>query len=235
MQAPTVDVVWGLNGMLAAAGASSVVIVDVLSFSTSLDAACSRGARVYPFGWHEDGVHDFAAAVNAEVAARRPEGGGAAPSLSPPTLLNLTPGSRLVLPSPNGSALSADSPAARTLAACLRNAASVARYVNATERRAVTIVAAGERWPDGSLRVAHEDQIGAGAVAAHLAGRKSEEALAAQAVFAAAVGRLEHVLLDTASGRELRDRGYARDVTFASALNCSATVPVLRDGAYVAA
>ena len=135
--------------------------------------------------------------MNAEVAARRPEGRRSGTEPVPSDASEPDAGQPSgAAPRPNGSALSADSPAARTLAACLRNAASVARYVNATERRAVTIVAAGERWPDGSLRVAHEDQIGAGAVAAHLAGRKSEEALAAQAVFAAALGRLEHVLLD---------------------------------------
>lgn len=220
--------------MHAATSASTLVIVDVLSFSTALDVACSRGATVYPFEWHDDRAWEFARSVGAGVAAPRGGEDTGAPTLSPPSLRHLTPGSRLVLPSPNGSTLSATSRARCTIAGCLRNASAVARHVNARGGD-VIVVAAGERWPDGSLRVALEDQVGAGAICRHLDGERTEEALGAEAVFAAASGRLERALLGTASGRELRERGFGRDVAFAADLDCSAVVPVLRHDAYVAA
>lgn len=220
--------------MRAATSAPTLVIVDVLSFSTALDVACSRGAVVYPFERHDDRAREFARSVGADVAARRGGEDAGAPTLSPPSLRRLTPGSRLVLPSPNGSTLSVMSRARCTVAGCLRNGRAVARHVDG-EGGDVTVVAAGERWPDGSLRVALEDLVGAGAVCRHLDGERTEEALAAEAVFAAASGRLGQALLGTVSGRELCERGFEHDVAFAADLDCSATVPVLRHGAYTAA
>lgn len=73
---------------------------------------------------------------------------------------------RLVLPSPNGSAI-ASATAGTVVAACLRNATAVARWLGfrlADSGTAVTVIAAGERWPDGSLRPALEDLLGAGAL-----------------------------------------------------------------------
>ena len=96
---------WGPDGLDAiAAGAATVVIVDVLRFTTAVSVAVARGAEVLPYTW---GVGDAAAAYarrhDAELAGRREDGDW---SLSPTDLLCLPTGSRLVLPSPNGSALS---------------------------------------------------------------------------------------------------------------------------------
>ena len=84
---------------------------------------------------------------------------------------------RLVLPSPNGSAIAAavTTPSSQTdlLAASLRNVTATSRWIAGrglgTPDRPVTVIAAGERWPDGSLRPALEDLLGAGAVIAALA------------------------------------------------------------------
>jgi 2-phosphosulfolactate phosphatase len=151
--------------------------------------------------------------------------------LSPVSLAKLPPGYRLVLPSPNGSTLAAESEADVILVACLRNASAVADYLN-TRGGDVAIVAAGERWPDGSLRVALEDFIGAGAVVAHWTGRKCIEATAAQAVFERFSNELEGAIRSTVSGQELIERGFEEDVAFAASIDQSNAVPILVDGAF---
>lgn len=86
------------------------------------------------------------------------------------------------------------------------------------------------------MRVAVEDAIGAGAIAAHLAdaGGLSPEAGLAAAQFAAAHARgLHEVLSATASGRELVADGYGVDVELAAALDASQAVPRLRGGVLV--
>lgn len=97
----------------------------------------------------------------------------------------------------------------------------------------VAVIPAGERWPDGTLRPAVEDLIGAGAILRHLAGAASPEARAGIAMFEGLAERVEAVLFEGASGRELADNGYAEDVRLASELDVSDAVPRLVDQAYV--
>ena len=78
---------------------------------------------------------------------------------------------RLVLPSPNGSTVSARLAAAgaTVVGVSLRNAAAAAAWVRARAGDGpVAVVAAGERWYDGPLRPAAEDLWGAGAFIAAL-------------------------------------------------------------------
>jgi 2-phosphosulfolactate phosphatase len=98
--------------------------------------------------------------------------------------------------------------------------------------RPVGVVAAGERRPDGSLRPALEDLVGAGAVLHALGGRPSPEARAAVAAFLAAAADLPATLAGCASGRELAARGQAADLRLAAEHDVSRVVPRLRDGAF---
>lgn len=67
---------WGENGVRQLALVNDVVIiVDVLSFSTCVEVANSRGAIVFPYGWKDESVSGFAASVNAELASFRRAGG----------------------------------------------------------------------------------------------------------------------------------------------------------------
>jgi len=138
------------------------------------------------------------------------------------------------MPSPNGSTLSfiAASFGNRVIAGSLRNAMAVADAVRA-QGQSVAVIAAGERWQSGNLRLALEDLIGAGAIVSYLdESRLSPEAKSAKAVFQSVKLNLRSTLMECASGRELVDRGFAEDVEIASCLNESSVVPLLMEGAF---
>jgi 2-phosphosulfolactate phosphatase len=229
---------WGPAGAQSlAAGVDVLVIVDVLSFTTSVEVAVARGARVYPCRYGDDWAVSFAQSIGAILAVPRQSVSSDAPySLSPVSLTAIPAETNLVLPSPNGSAISVLSAqlGRPILAGCLRNAAAVAAAAQA-RGSVVGIVASGERWRDGGLRPAYEDFVGAGAIIDALpSGNRSPEAQAAVSAFHAAREDVGHHLRNCASGRELVTLGYAGDVQIASALNVSETVPVLREAAYTA-
>jgi 2-phosphosulfolactate phosphatase len=236
---------WGPAGLRAIApGAVAVVVVDVLRFTTAVSVAVGRGGVVLPYVWAAgDAARAYAARHDAELAGRREHGGW---SLSPTDLARLPAGGRLVLPSPNGSALAFgardDVPDAVVLAGCLRNASAVAA-VAAALPGPVAVVAAGERWRGdlGPLRPSVEDLVGAGAVVrgiVEVGGRDtaaaSPEARAAMAAFDAARDDLHGCLAGSVSGRELLARGWSDDVAAAAALDAEAVAPVL-DGSEFAA
>ena len=233
---------WGAEGVQHLAPLSSVVvIVDVLRFTTAADVAVARGAAVYPYHSRDD---DAAEAYAREVGAQLAEWRGATTlqrpySLSPASLLNISAGERLVLPSPNGATLSflAAETSAMVFAGCLRNATAVAGAAR-EHGVVVTVIAAGERWgrESGSLRPAVEDLLGAGAILTALAAAApSPEARAAMAAFQTAQPHLRAQLLACASGRELVQKGFAQDVEIAAEYDASHSVPVLRERAFHAA
>ncbi|MDJ0768063.1 MAG: 2-phosphosulfolactate phosphatase [Ilumatobacter sp.] len=235
---------WGIAGLRALAPASDVVVVvDVLRFTSAVSVATSRGAVVYPYRWRDDTAAAFAAARGAVLAGAREHG---PVSLSPTDLMTLPPGSRIVLPSPNGSTLSAEAVELGTpfvLAGCLRNATATARRAMVLANGGpIAVVAAGEHWPaDAGLRPCVEDLLGAGAVLAALdpsaavaAPRCSPEAAAARSAFVAARPSLSETLAASGSGRELARRGWADDVDTAAALDADGAASQLVDDAYAA-
>jgi 2-phosphosulfolactate phosphatase len=222
---------WGPQGVQRLAPhVATIVIVDVLRFTTAVETACSGGVTVFPYRWKDETAAAFA--TEKEVIL-----GGApgAPSLSPLSLRGLEAGTRVVLPSPNGatcSLLAAES-GGSVLAGCLRNAAAVASWLNG-HAGPVGVIACGELWSDGSIRPSLEDMLGAGAVLSRLRRTRSHEADAAVAAFDRTRDRLPDTIRDCASGRELVALGHAEDLPWCAALDVSPTVPVLRAGAYVA-
>jgi 2-phosphosulfolactate phosphatase len=227
---------WGLRGLEAAGvGADVVLVVDVLSFSSAVDVAVGRGAIVYPFARRDASAQAFAEAHGALVAGSRDSVSPTHPlSLSPTSLRKVPPGCTLVLPSPNGSMLSvvAMGMGPAVVAGCLRNATAVARAARA-HGRTILVLAAGERWPDGSLRPALEDLLGAGAILSALRGSFSPEAAVAAASFSAE--NVRSLIEASASGHELIARGFGEDVELSTAHDESEVVPILVDGAYRAA
>jgi len=153
-------------------------------------------------------------------------------SLSPVSLIPISKGTRLVLPSPNGSSLSLATAATPTLTGCLRNCRAVALAAMNYGQR-IAVVPAGEKWSDGSLRPSFEDLIGAGAIISYLEGSSSPEAQAAATAYRGVQQSLGCLIKQCGSGKELIDRGFEQDVELAAKLNISDCVPTLVDGAYV--
>jgi 2-phosphosulfolactate phosphatase len=233
---------WGPTGAHAIAeGADVAVVVDVLSFTTTTCVAVERGTIVLPFLWKDGRAVKYATARDATLAVGRFEArsledaGGTAVSLSPAAMSRVAGVDRVVLPSPNGSSICfglADA-GATVVGACLRNRASVAHWLSARPDATIAVVAAGERWPDDSLRPCAEDLWGAGAVLAALdLSDASLEARLAAAAFRAVEADLRAELTACASGQELVDAGFGEDVEVAAEFDVADVVPVLAGGEF---
>jgi len=237
---------WGAAGAAAHASSSScLVIVDVLSFTTSVTVAAEAGTQVFPYAWADQTAADFARQHQAQLAVGRRAVSADTPwSLSPAALRRAPFTPRLVLPSPNGSAICAAASAgeAVVIAACLRNAHAVGRFLSkrgyGTPGQPLAVIAAGERWPDDSLRPAVEDLLGAGAVIAAMNQHRetvlSPEAETARTCFGATAD-IAAAVADSVSGRELTANGFPDDVAIAVEADSCQHVPVLTSLAFTAA
>lgn len=235
-----VHVEWGLIGARqAAARGDDVVIVDVLSFSTTVTVAAERGidCLVYSGGelTERGGREAVAAELGAVAATGKRSAGPGRFSLSPASLLGITGVRTALFTSLNGAlAVSATAGSPFVAIGCLRNRSATAELIAgrlaADPDRRVSLVACGEHWssvvPDEEgLRPCVEDLLGAGAIAADLARRGlrvSAEATAAAAVFTALGGLPD----DLVSSRELIAAGFGDDVRIAAQLDVTAIVPV---------
>lgn len=156
-----------------------------------------------------------------------------------------------MLPSPNGSTIAAllAATGVPVIGVSLCNAAAAAAWVG---DRTVAVVAAGERWPDGTLRPAVEDLWGAGAFISALCesgcfGPRPRRSASGCAVSGCSVlgcsvearsalvayqsiNDLDLALRSCGIGRELIGQGFADDVAVAADAGSSEAVPVLVDG-----
>ncbi|RJO70935.1 hypothetical protein D5S18_27560 [Nocardia panacis] len=232
---------WGLAGATTlAAECVAIVVVDVLSFTTAVSVAVDAGMAVLPYPWR-DSAADFAREAGAELAVGRSSVSLEQPwSLSPAALRRAPAAKRLVLPSPNGSAISSAVDGIPVVASCLRNASSVGSWILeqgwGTVESPIAVIAAGEHWPGGQLRPAIEDWFGAAAVIAALAqggaDSLSPEALSACASYQG-ISDLPALIRESSSARELSSHGFGADVDIALELDASRSVPALLEGAFV--
>lgn len=198
---------WGTAGLDRLAPADVVVVVDVLRFSSTIAAQVEAGERVaLDAGAHAESLN------GAAVAAR-------AASLDPaPTVLL-------------GALCNASAVAAAILAEQQRRG----------DRTSIAVIACGElasRGPGAELRFAVEDLLGAGAVIDALGAlgidHTSPEAAAAGEAFRGLRGAVRHLLTASGSGQELDERGLRDEVLATAEVNATASVPVLREGVFVA-
>lgn len=233
---------WGPTGA-GAVVAGVAVVIDVLSFTTTLGIAVERRITVLPYRWKDERAGAYAEARDAVLAVGRLEAREQAGqvSLSPAAMAAVVGVERIVLPSPNGSTISfaLAETGARVLGASLRNASAVAAQVATLmgEGASCAVIAAGERWPDDTLRPAIEDLWGAGAVIAGLVDLGvhglSPEARVAEQAFRAVRDDLGAQLAACAGGVELVEAGFADDVEIAAQLDVSRVVPALDGEAFV--
>ncbi|MCI0415899.1 2-phosphosulfolactate phosphatase [bacterium] len=221
---------WGMHGLHALSECRTFIIIDVLSFTTCVSIALARKAIVFPYRWKGPTAQSFADEHRAVIAEMRDVKG--AHSLSPKSMMDIPSGTRIVLPSPNGATLAIEAAElCDVLVTSLRNRSAVAAYAERLETP-IGIIAAGEQWPNGYMRVAYEDFIGAGAVITKLQGAISPEAQAAANAFESAANHLQQTLRDCGSGWELIQRGFPEDVDLAAVLDCETVVPRLVDSAF---
>ncbi|MEM8620086.1 MAG: 2-phosphosulfolactate phosphatase [Actinomycetota bacterium] len=249
--AVAIHVEWGIPGaLLAARRGDLVVVVDVLSFSTSVIEVVARGGTA--FCYSPEAIDDaggrsaVASRHDATLLVRRRNVGPGEFSLSPASLQAVAPDQRLVMTSLNGGrCLDAASDAPWAAVGCLTNRTAVARRVaelladGAATR--CTIVPCGETWAGpfmaaqvgelpgvahGHVRPSIEDHLGAGAIVAAFGAdlRRSVEAQAAAVVFERCRDDLASALADGLSGRELRHRGFDDDVAIAAQLDAHGVV-----------
>lgn len=79
---------WGPAVAPALTGGTCVV-VDVLRFTTTVEAAVTRGVTVYPYRWRDATAAAFAGSLQALLAGH---GDASGPSLSPVSMSALAPG-----------------------------------------------------------------------------------------------------------------------------------------------
>ncbi len=222
---------WGIEGINKYSSDSDVtVIIDVLSFSTCVDIALSRNGFIFPYKFKDSSAIEYAKTNNALLASFSRSKCDF--SLSPVSLKNINKGTRLVLPSPNGSELSLSSRSSVTLCACLRNYRAVAEYANSISEN-IVVIPAGEKWPNGTIRFAIEDYLGAGALISELKGELSGEANAAKKLFGSLKPELYDIISGSLSGRELIEKGFPEDVDLALELNAGRSVPVLENKCFI--
>jgi 2-phosphosulfolactate phosphatase len=239
-----IHVEWGATGAkLAAARGDIVVIVDVLSFSTSITLAVSRGATVFSFSHQEidvlGGPEAISAQLNANLIDRDRRAINSRFSLSPASLTNTNDNDRIIFTSLNGANCTAAAKASPVvLIGALTNryavADAVAQLLRSTVSDRCTLIACGEHWSSISdahgeaIRPGIEDLIGVGAIANRLIPNftLSEEALSAASAFASTRDRLFESLSSSVSGRELIAKGFGTDIELAVELDSVGEVPV---------
>ncbi|MDR7072996.1 2-phosphosulfolactate phosphatase [Fictibacillus barbaricus] len=236
---------WGIRGAREAAKREDIIIiVDVLSFSSTVTAAIRLGAVIYPFPPPiNTEARKYALSMGAELVVGRAEAIKTGQhSLSPVSFSSADAGKSFVLCSLNGAAcVEAAKKVPALLIGSLINAdaaAQAALSVKMKTKRNITVIACGERWEnhnqdENELRPGIEDYLGAGAILSALTGTFSPEALVCQKAFQAVKNDLAALIKDCGSGRELEERGFSEDVSFCSQYNTSSIVPILSNNQFI--
>jgi len=238
---------WGADGVRELGrGCAVLIILDVLVFTTSVDVALGRGARVLPLPRRDERADEAARKAGAVLTrsglVRHEDGFRADPdappwTLRPSSLVSVPDGLFLAIASPNRVA-NDPAPARNVNRAGPAGARVVIDTIppSADSANPIGVVPAGERWHSAEtpgLRPSLEEYLGAGAVIHALGGAgRSPEAEVAALAFDAARDRLPELMTNCVGGRELANAGLPVDVELALDLDASDVVPILTDGVF---
>ncbi|MDP1608257.1 MAG: 2-phosphosulfolactate phosphatase [Chlamydiales bacterium] len=219
---------WGQDG-LAYYGTffSAIVIVDVLSFCTTVDMALSKGCSIIPTNIEDENLlRSISKERKAILAKKRNEPGI---TLSPASMQFVDSNQTILLPSLNGSTLIdlASHFEKPVFAGCFRNSQVLSDVLNFKKFFPTLFVAAGERYPNKMLRPSIEDYWGVGSILACLEGEKTIEAEFAIQSFNTASSDLKNNLMACESGQELIAHGFRQDVELAAEYNFSDKISFL--------
>lgn len=240
-----IKVDWGIRGAKEAAIREEIlIIVDVLSFSSTVIAAMENEALIHPFPPPiNEKAKKYADQLGADLVVGRAEAIKTGKhSLSPNSFKADDRGKLYVLCSLNGAAcVEAAKKVPGLLMGSLRNAQAVAEAALELKKKTgkpITIIPCGERWENVSadeneLRPAIEDYLGAGAIISSLEGTLSPEAFVCKQAFQGSKHELSNLIRNCGSGRELKERGFAKDVEYCLQLNASSIVPVLSGSKFI--
>jgi 2-phosphosulfolactate phosphatase len=244
MNAPCVHIDWSTDGLqFALRNNNIIVIVDTLRFSSAVVTAIAHGFTIYPVADMQKG-RELAASVGAAMAGKP---GKAEYSLSPRSfIVQNSPGRTVVLYSPNGATCASRIQSTDiAYIGCFLNARAVAQHVRACVEatgRNVTVLACGEQRAfasgeriiyskEDSQRVfAVEDYLASGAIISYLDLNKTAEATVCARAFHTTRDQLLELLLNSFSGRYLKDKGLAADVEHAAQIDAYDDVPVILHG-----
>ncbi len=220
---------------------AAVVVIDVVRASTTMVAALAHGARaVVPVGTPEEAVTRAAALAPMEALVGGERGGappagfecGNSPAEYTPQRVR---GRAVVFTTTNGTrALLAVSGAAAVAVGGFVNAEAVVRWAMSRPGDLV-LACAGERG-----RFCLEDATCAGLLVTRLVASRPETSLtdaarAATALWARYAGNLADMLADAAWAQALVRQGRGGDLPLCVAIDAYDVVPVVRDGALLAA
>lgn len=240
-----IKVEWGIRGAREAAKREEIlIIVDVLSFSSTVIAAMENEAVIYPFPPPiNEKAKKYANQLGAELVVGRAEAIKTSKhSLSPNSFTADDRGKSYVLCSLNGAAcVEAAKRVPGLLMGSLRNTQAVAEAALELKKKTgkpITIIACGERCEkvsanENELRPSIEDYLGAGAIISSLEGSLSPEAFVCKQAFEGSKHKLSNLIRKCGSGRELAERGFAKDVDYCMQLNVSSIVPVLSETKFI--
>ena len=230
---------WAERGTIEASNRGDIIIIiDVLSFSSTVTNAVHSGVTIYPFP-KVGGIQEFGKLVGAEVCLGRKEAREEnTPSLSAPSFNESFRGKKFVLSSRNGATCTkASKKVPALLIGCFLNVSAVAKVANKIQKETganITVIACGERWSrineePQELRPSIEDYLCAGAILELLDGTKSPEARVCVSAFQCSKKDLTELLSDSSSGRELKARDFSSDVDFAIQFDKFQEVPILME------
>ncbi len=239
------DIAWGIAGVeMAVDRGDVVVIVDTLSFSSAVVTALMQGVTMIPCAEREH-ADAIAEREDAHISVPRANTDEQNPfSLSPLSYLDATPGTHVVLVSPNGGACAEKaSRVEHAYVGCLLNAQAVAEHiatVAAENDKDITVIAAGENSAhhnlpgEARLLFAIEDYLACGAILGAIMADYTAEAAVCTNAFMNSQEHLDHLLKNCIRGRQLIEDGYEADVNHCLQVNHYSCIPQIRGNVIVA-